>query len=466
MSNKIELTLSAKNETDAAFAAARRNMTGLGGATPRTAQELSKLRTSMSQAGAASQALQALLGGNVSALDNMGVALAGSSSKLAAFGLKLGAVGIVVGTVVAVWRKLAEELNIVDKLKAWVKGEDVSAIRTVGDAAEKKIKDLQSATKRASEMKGARSETIKSEIAAMDIGPEAKAVLLARETARREREQAGEMNGEAQQRLYEARLRLAVAEKESGLVTGKSDQKKINTARDELARAEADAATAAEIKMMKRAQASEKLAEAMRKAGEQIEKLTIDKLEAQINIKLQVANSEIQNAQEYIDRVVAGRAATRDRRLRDVGGDPAKGIDPLRVRAMQGDKAAADELAKKAIEVGALDQLVASERERTRPGRRSEERAVERERRIIENRLERAQAAQDRGGPLAKWQKELLDQNAGAKFEAAEQRRKLDAQEARDDAHRQALENNGANAVDRLDTIMKNLNTLLQAAGG
>jgi hypothetical protein len=38
--------------------------------------------------------------------------------------------------------------------------------------------------------------------------------------------------GEAQQRLYEARMRLAVAQKEARMFTGKSDQKKINEAKD------------------------------------------------------------------------------------------------------------------------------------------------------------------------------------------------------------------------------------------
>jgi len=448
MPNIVDITLRGNDETAAAFASAESRLNKYGRTSAKTGADLNDMRRSMLGAGAASQSLAMLLQGNVGALDNIGTSLGMVNPKLIKFGSILAAIGIG-----AQLGKMLGEIEAIDEVLGRIETRARSSMRLLPEQTTSQIKDLDAAARNAKELSAARADVAGARASAMPAGPD-KQRAAAEQENRRALEKIEEEISDAQNKVMQARASLAAVKVKAGNAVGPEEQKEITRAEGDLRRAEKDAAATEEQAILKREAATLRLAAAVREVTDELVNMQ-DKAEGiELQQGMQFDESQIKNAQGYIDRITNALGALDDKRLKGLARNAMGGADKT-----DENKALVDKQAELAI----VDQMTARRKARSDPAVRAQADEIERERRRTENQMKRIEERRDKGRPLATWEKELLKEQEGIQTRATEEQIKKKAEESLRVKQQEARDESAKNTADELKLIREKIDTVLQA---
>ena len=479
MANESTIRLTARDETAAAYSSATRRMDGYGASVRGAGANQQQLAQKTIAQVSASNALTAALNGNTAAFGQAAMSATKYSAGMQGVAIAIAKVAIIA----AITKKVMTELGLVTRVKALFTGQDVSEVTGRAEAIEKRTRDVAAAQDRARQASAAAAAARQARIE-RETGdaPVTRATRTAVAQYEREFEQIAEGIAAAEQRVSEARGKRQQAGISAGWVASESDLKAIREAQAELERAEADAAAAHARSIDQRTAATDKYQAALAEAAKQAQKLNESMSGQQIDDNIQSIEADIANKTGYIDRRDAALAKASSReRLRSMGMDPEptgslaqqqrqarrrpQTLRDLVVNAFGGGEADAQALRERQQAAAGLDQLGALFQARSDPDARAQASAIERERNRTENRLEKARAADARGGPMATWQKEILADSRAIEEQIRDQRER-DQLQAAVEAEK---ERKAAEARERLArefaALAADLKLLLVAAG-
>jgi len=472
----LRMRLTADDETAAAFASAEQKQRRFAKGSNDVAAANGNVRNSMLQAGAAAQGLTGALNGNIGALDNIGTSLGAAAPSLMKFGLALAAVGIAAQSVKA----LSDATNLGDRIKAMVDGVDVSDIRKATEKAEKAVKDAEALAARQKAGRAAAGERRQAEIEADPTGgPLSRRMAAAQESNRRQLEQIDEAVADARRKESAAREKYNAAVTDAGIVASKEEQARLNQLKDEFDRAKADADAAAASAMDKTAASMAKLAAETREMRKELSDLRTTAATMELDAEISRASTAIANAEQYIERYNNALKGMQDKRTeaiaRVAAGNTDKRTQEEAIAAMGGGKEAraaigdrdkiAEALKQKQGEVAALDVVGQRLAQRRDPEARQQARDLDRERRRVENRIERVQERAGEGRTLGKWEKDLLDDVNTVRAKRGQEDAKRADEEKKRAAEVEKKRMQDDLAQTRLTEIRDTIAKVMQAAG-
>ena len=261
---------------------------------------------------------------------------------------------------------------------------------------------------------------------------------------------------DAEKAVRKAEAELGKARKAAGNIQSEGDREKIRTAEADLARAEADAATAREVSVDKQSAAYDRFRTALQGVRKEFDKTQDSLAKADMEEKIAAAAEAAKRHAEYAERVSAAVAAT---------------VGPLRNRAvareaLQGDAGGAQALQQAQAAVANMQTLANNWNQRRDPDARAAARREEREFGRMENRIARAERAEQRGGPMARWQRELLQEQRALKLKADEEENARKAREQEQQLREAVAAKARGDMVSELKIMNRDLTRLLAAAGG
>ena len=416
MAPGFNTVLSASDETAAAFNSATQRQQKYSGAVSGADRELMKMRTSMAGAGTASQALTAVLSGNVAALDNIGTSIGMVSPKFLKAGAAMAAFGVgwQVGTMI-------RQLDTVDKLLGKI---GMASLRDpTADTAAAIEKTAGMISRKRTEM-AAQQDLASTEIAGQfDKSGAARSVATeqaAKDRLVKEQELA---TREARNATARAQVSVVTATQKAGSFKSIADVQEIEKAQAAVEEAKANEVAIAEAGAKRIEAAQSRVNQAIKAGTEEAGKLAQSLAEAE-------AGQTLGKMQEYkttIDEAVGGIGDARTRKaalaLAGAGGQ------------LRGPEREA--LLNKVAQTAELDKLGQMRREASDPAAQEQKRSIERERKSTERALARAEEKEKKQGvTLSRRDKELLENkraldeqnNRGKNLRNAE----LDAKDARD----------------------------------
>jgi hypothetical protein len=116
--------------------------------------------------------------------------------------------------------------------------------------------------------------------------------------------------------------------------------------------------------------------------------------------------------------------------------------------------------------VANMQTLANNWNQRRDPDARAAARREEREFGRMENRIARAERAEQRGGPMARWQRELLQEQRALKLKADEEENARKAREQEQQLREAVAAKARGDMVSELKIMNRDLTRLLAAAGG
>lgn len=369
----------AEDKTGKASQAAAANIERVNRATRNAAAGIKASSNSMNgSVGSVMAGLNALKGiaaGDITQIDNLGAAFLRSSSKAKIFGGVLGVVGAGIAGFMA-GKKLDSMFGISDRIAGALTGtrpEDVKGGKVTPEmrAAEAAIGAM---------VRTARRDEALSNAADGPAGNLQKAMI------------------QSAFEIEDVKAKLAEAQKEV-----EEYQNKWNRSIDESRRMEADLAALREASASRIAAAEQRVAEARKDAADadldMKDNISLGDLDAEAAVKLnrlKAVTGELEN----IDAAFAGLG---DKRTKQRA-----------LAALAGGDNQVEALAKAQDAAGAIDQVTAIEQQKRDPEFRRQQRALEKARHNTEQKIKRAQERRAARRPLAKWEKELLAENAAA----------------------------------------------------
>jgi len=344
MANNIDISLTGKDETAAAFDSATNRMRKMGAAADGTSKELSRFTRTNSGVRIAADGMRGAIRGDINALDNMAQSLAMINPKLMQFagvmtGLTLGA---------QLGSQLDKSFGLSDRIAGALLGMDPADIISNAERVARKIRDLEGATKTAKQEIEAIGARRIAEIG-RDVGGEDKTVAVATERAEQQYERIAAEVTAAKRKLSAARAVLSAEEQKPSTMPkekGGIDFAAIRKAREQVANAEKEfesaqriardkaAATAAEMESTIRESTKRKAgmaldvkleeAEAAATRAKDAESAAVTKQIAQIGLEVEGPARNVMDAIERARAETQRLAAERDALVRKVGATKAR----------------------------------------------------------------------------------------------------------------------------------------------
>jgi hypothetical protein len=257
-----------------------------------------------------------------------------------------------------------------------------------------------------------------------------------------------------QEEMRAAGIGVDVARGKLATAQATKDKQKIADARAALAIAKEAAAVQKQISAI-RIDAAEKAHTAL------VNETKLNKRRVELEAERGQAEADILKHGKYEEHVDKGIKALADKRTERLGRE-VMNAPP----GVGGAGPEADALRIKQKELSIIDDLGAMQRRKRDPQIREQERELERERRTIENELDRAKAREDAGRKLSKRETDLLEEARAVEFRANERDAKQQAEERRRLIADELAAENTRRAALAVEDLNRFLRPLLVAAGG
>jgi hypothetical protein len=341
------------------------------------------------------------------------------------------------------------------RLKSWFTGKPLNDILSFSESVKKAADDYKASADRMRAARDAAFGKASAEIAVEeDQSPINQKRLMAELQLKKEMKDIDDQAADAYQAMQEAAGGVDVAKKAGGLIANEEQLKAIREAEAEFARKKADYAAAEDMQRTNATTALLKYKAAMQEVAKASAEANDALAAGEIARQIEQAGFEAKSAAEYIKMADDALAAVgKSARLGDV------------LAGAGGDRGAADALKEKQKQLAMIDEQTRLIKMRTDPQERQRRREEESERRKTENRIKLSENAEKRGGPIAKWQRDILEEQKAIKFRAEEQKRldaaKLAEQQLKDKQAQAALDKQARS----LTNIEQDLKRTLQAGG-